>query len=71
MSKRTEDTTTIWLPATDRDTVKSIASSRGFKVKHAPGVLAEGWKLLTEEQAALASLRYFQRASRSRRTRVA
>lgn len=50
--------TTICLPAHDRDVVKAIADERGMKVMHAPGLMAEGWKLLTDEQAAAAAERF-------------
>jgi hypothetical protein len=58
------------LPATDRDAVKAIAESRGLKVKHAPGILAEAWKLLSQEQVAVACERYAASRRPSRRAKA-
>ncbi len=59
-----EKNTTISLPVPDRDEIKRMADLRGIKAKHAPGVLIEGWKLLTSEQAKRARERYFARRNK-------
>lgn len=63
-NRKPDHVTTLQLPAIDRDEVKAIAHGRGLKMKYTPGIMAEGWKLLTPDQIATACERYASRRPR-------